>query len=158
MAEKIARIPRKRKVRIFKNSFLKETIINVTVKTNEMNAAILIPNFICIRDISPDCNILSGPILFLSVPRIPSPKSFAKFERTWYEIVVQIASKKIKILNRSFGYVANEPIKIPETDKGIVLNLAAFIQGLIFLNIFNVMLNEQLWKLWVFFKVWVSFF
>ena len=29
-----------------------------------MNVAILIPNFICIRDISPDCNILSGPILF----------------------------------------------------------------------------------------------
>ena len=43
------------------------------------------------------------------------------------------------MLNNSSAYAANEPIRIPETESGIVLSLAAFIHGIKILAIVNKM-------------------
>ena len=56
------------------------------------------------------------------------------------------------MLNNLSAYAANEPIRIPETESGIVLSLAAFIHGIKILTIVNKMRVENYGNLGYFLK------
>lgn len=90
------------------------------------------PIFISFLEIVPLCTERIGPTRFLlSVPFMLSPKSLARLDNIWSNIIVSKHQKAMFIENSPVCNAMKEPRSTPDTDNGRVRSLSAFIHAFI---------------------------